>query len=57
MFMGDMKFTTAGDFLASQKTLGIECFGEQTFNSDNEYTPLIEGIRDIMPKVQEMYKT
>lgn len=57
MFMGDMKFTTAGDFLASQKTLGIECFGEQTFNSDNEYTPLIEGIRAIMPKVQEMYKT
>lgn len=35
----------------------IETFGQTTFNSDNEYTPLIEGIRAIMPKVKEIYKT
>ena len=34
----------------------IETFGQTTFNSDSEYTPLIEGIRAIMPKVQQMYK-
>jgi hypothetical protein len=31
--------------------------GQATFNSDNEYTPLIDGIRSIMPKVQEVYRT
>lgn len=35
----------------------MEMLGQNKFNSDNEYTPLIEGIRTIMPKVQEMYKT
>ena len=35
----------------------MKMLGQQTFNLDNEYTPLIEGIRNIMPQVQEMYKT
>lgn len=34
----------------------IETFGQNTFNSDGEYTPLIEGIRSIMPKVKQMYR-
>lgn len=57
MFMGDMKFTTAGDFLASQESQLqfaddniAETFGQETFNADGEYTPLIEGIREIMPE-------
>lgn len=34
----------------------IDTLGQATFNSDNEYTPLIDGIRKIMPKVKEVYK-
>jgi len=35
----------------------IETLGQSTFNSDDEYTPLIEGIRKIMPQVKEVYKS
>lgn len=35
----------------------IETNGENTFNIDGEYTPLIEGIRAIMPRVKEIYKS
>lgn len=34
----------------------IETTGQTTFNVDNEYTPLIDGIREIMPKVKDVYK-
>jgi hypothetical protein len=62
MFMGDMKFTTAGDFLASQESQLhyaddniAETSGQETFNADGEYTPLIEGIRGIMPEFVEHF--
>lgn len=35
----------------------MEMLGQNKFNSDNEYTPLIEGIRDAMPEVQRVYNT
>ena len=33
----------------------VETFGQQTFNSDGEYTPLIEGIQAIMPEFKRMF--
>jgi hypothetical protein len=33
----------------------VETFGQQTFNADNEYTPLIEGIRSIMPEFKRIF--
>ena len=64
MFMGDMKFTTAGDFLASQESQLhyaddniAETSGQETFNADGEYTPLIEGIRSIIPEFQRIFNT
>ena len=64
MYMGDMKFTTAGDFLAAQETLklqfpddnAVESFGQETFNADDEYTPLVEGIREILPSFAKIWR-
>jgi hypothetical protein len=33
----------------------VETLGQQTFNSDGEYTPLIEGIQAIMPEFKRMF--
>ena len=50
MFVDNLNYRT------SVMSTQFQTFGQKTFNSDNEYTPLIDGIRDIMPKVQEMYR-
>jgi hypothetical protein len=33
----------------------VKTFGQQTFNADGEYTPLIEGIQAIMPEFKRMF--
>jgi hypothetical protein len=33
----------------------VETFGQQTFNADGEYTPLIEGIQAIMPEFKKIF--
>lgn len=35
--------------------INIETFGQQTFNADGEYTPLIEGIQAIMPEFKRIF--